>query len=159
MFCGLCFEVHKMCFMSVLLGIFLFVFSPQSQIPKFFTPKIINASVRFWSPYNDSVGFLKEYEFDVIFGKLLWRIFNSVIRILVKKHEKKKKISSNQIAYDCTNLFALRIVEFYHNFVCTSLYMLRIKYTEHWLSYIFLETRREKKYILPQTILKQIKKS
>ena len=85
-------------------------------------------------------------------------MFNSVIRILVKKHEKKKEISSNQIAYYSTNLFALRIVEFYHNFFCTSLYMLRIKYTEHWLSYIFLETRREKKYILPQTILKQIKK-
>ena len=57
----------------------------------------------------------------------------------------KKEISSNQIAYYSTNLFALRIVEFYHNFFCTSLYMLRIKYTEHWLSYIFLETRREKK--------------
>jgi len=123
---------------------FSFRFFPLSQIPKFFTPKMINASVSFWSPYNDSVGFLKEYEFDVIFGRLLWRIFNSVIIILVKKQEKEEEISSNQIAYDSTNLFALRIVEFYHNFFLHK--SLNVKNQIHWaLIKLYFSRDKERK--------------
>lgn len=130
--------------MSVLLGIFLFVFSPPISNPKIFHSQNYQCQCKILISIQWFGWFLKEYEFDVIFGRLLWRIFNSVIRILVKKHEKKEEISSNQIAYDSTNLFALRIVEFYHNFFLHK--SLNVKNQIHWaLIKLYFSRDKERK--------------